>query len=393
SRRAAIAHRPKPPPCSRVCSLRSSFFPGGWLQCTGMAYETAQHLARMRRCTYGAQQRLRILALALKRIATGLQVATHVGGAEFGVKLHAPGRLAPAEGMAGIERGTRQHGGAIGRAQHALQVRGLGGEPLRQAGEQRIAGGGRQQLEFHRPHLASCRVVGDSAAERVRQLLVAVADAQHRHAGARGIGQVLPAAFAPRVAVGDHGAGAGGDHAGEAVWRRQRLALLDVDHHDGVARQPGGDPDPVWKTAVAAHRGDRLAGLEDQEGVFHALILARSLHATTRMTGPTFQELIQRLNAYWAGHGCVLIQPLDLEVGAGTFHPATFLRAIGPEPWAAAYVQPCRRPTDGRYGENPNRLQRYYQYQVVMKPNPDDIQALYLGSLVALGVDPKVHDL
>ena len=116
------------------------------------------------------------------------------------------------------------------------------------------------------------------------------------------------------------------------------------------------------------------------------------------MPGPTaptstFQELIQRLNAYWAAQGCVLIQPLDLEVGAGTFHPATFLRSIGPEPWAAAYVQPCRRPTDGRYGENPNRLQRYYQYQVVMKPNPDNIQELYLDSLVALGVDPKVHDL
>src|SRR5690606_37428793 len=227
----------------------------------------------------------------------------------------------------------------------------------------------------------------------MRQLLVAVADAQHRRSGTRGIGQVLAAALAPRVAVGDHGAGAGGDHAGEAVGRRQRLVPLDMDHRDGVARQPGSDADPVRKTAMTAHRGDRLAGLEDQEGVFHALILACSLHATTRMTGPSFQELIQRLNAYWAGHGCVLIQPLDLEVGAGTFHPATFLRAIGPEPWAAAYVQPCRRPTDGRYGENPNRLQRYYQYQVVMKPNPDDIQALYLGSLVALGVDPKVHDL
>jgi glycyl-tRNA synthetase alpha chain len=116
------------------------------------------------------------------------------------------------------------------------------------------------------------------------------------------------------------------------------------------------------------------------------------------MTGPiaptsTFQELIQRLNAYWAAQGCVLVQPLDLEVGAGTFHPATFLRSIGPEPWAAVYVQPCRRPTDGRYGENPNRLQRYYQYQVVMKPNPDNIQALYLGSLAALGIDPLVHDL
>jgi glycyl-tRNA synthetase alpha chain len=111
------------------------------------------------------------------------------------------------------------------------------------------------------------------------------------------------------------------------------------------------------------------------------------------MSGPTFQDVIQRLNTYWAQQGCALIQPLDTEVGAGTFHPATFLRALGPEPWAAAYVQPCRRPTDGRYGENPNRLQHYYQYQVVMKPNPGDILDLYIGSLKALGIDPLVHDL
>jgi len=106
----------------------------------------------------------------------------------------------------------------------------------------------------------------------------------------------------------------------------------------------------------------------------------------------TFQGLIQTLNQYWAQQGCVLIQPLDLEVGAGTFHPATFLRSIGPETWNAAYVQPSRRPTDGRYGENPNRLQRYYQYQVAMKPSPDNIQQLYLDSLKALGIDPLVHD-
>jgi len=111
------------------------------------------------------------------------------------------------------------------------------------------------------------------------------------------------------------------------------------------------------------------------------------------MPAPTFQELITRLNAYWAEQGCVLIQPLDLEVGAGTFHPATFLRALGPEAWNAAYVQPSRRPGDGRYGENPNRLQHYYQYQVVMKPNPDNIVELYFGSLKALGIDPQVHDL
>jgi glycyl-tRNA synthetase alpha chain len=107
----------------------------------------------------------------------------------------------------------------------------------------------------------------------------------------------------------------------------------------------------------------------------------------------TFQEFIQKLEAYWSDQGCVRVQPLDLEVGAGTFHPATFLRSIGPEPWNAAYVQPSRRPTDGRYGENPNRLQHYYQYQVVMKPSPDNFQDLYLGSLEAIGIDPRVHDI
>lgn len=107
----------------------------------------------------------------------------------------------------------------------------------------------------------------------------------------------------------------------------------------------------------------------------------------------TFQELILRLQQFWAEQGCVVLQPLDMEVGAGTFHPATFLRAVGPESWNAAYVQPSRRPTDGRYGENPNRLQHYYQFQVVMKPSPDDFQALYLQSLQALGVDSAIHDI
>ena len=106
-----------------------------------------------------------------------------------------------------------------------------------------------------------------------------------------------------------------------------------------------------------------------------------------------FQEVIETLNRFWAKQGCLIVQPYDMEVGAGTFHPATFLRALGPEPWAAAYVQPCRRPTDGRYGENPNRLQHYYQYQVVIKPSPDNIQDLYLQSLEAFGLDLKAHDV
>ena len=107
----------------------------------------------------------------------------------------------------------------------------------------------------------------------------------------------------------------------------------------------------------------------------------------------TFQELILRLQHYWAEQGCVLLQPYDMEMGAGTFHPATFLRAIGPEPWNAAYVQPSRRPTDGRYGENPNRLQHYYQFQVMLKPAPLNIQELYLDSLRMLGIDTLVHDV
>ncbi|RLA05300.1 MAG: glycine--tRNA ligase subunit alpha [Gammaproteobacteria bacterium] len=110
-------------------------------------------------------------------------------------------------------------------------------------------------------------------------------------------------------------------------------------------------------------------------------------------TPKTFQDLILRLQQYWAEQGCILLQPYDMEVGAGTFHPATFLRSIGPEPWNAAYVQPSRRPTDGRYGENPNRLQHYYQFQVVLKPAPLNIQELYLGSLAMLGLDMLIHDV
>ncbi|PLX79145.1 MAG: glycine--tRNA ligase subunit alpha [Desulfuromonas sp.] len=107
----------------------------------------------------------------------------------------------------------------------------------------------------------------------------------------------------------------------------------------------------------------------------------------------TFQELILSLQAYWAKQGCVIQQPYDLEKGAGTFHPATFLRSLGPEPWKVAYVEPSRRPTDGRYGENPNRLQHYYQFQVILKPSPLEIQDLYLDSLKSFGIDPLKHDI
>ncbi|HSP00673.1 MAG TPA: glycine--tRNA ligase subunit alpha [Thioalkalivibrio sp.] len=118
-----------------------------------------------------------------------------------------------------------------------------------------------------------------------------------------------------------------------------------------------------------------------------------SRQQTSKTRGLSFQELILTLQQFWAGHGCVVLQPYDMEMGAGTFHSATFLRSIGPEPWRAAYVQPSRRPTDGRYGENPNRLQHYYQFQVILKPSPAELQELYLGSLKAIGIDPLVHDI
>ena len=112
------------------------------------------------------------------------------------------------------------------------------------------------------------------------------------------------------------------------------------------------------------------------------------------MTKPlSFQKLILTLHDYWSDRGCVILQPYDMEMGAGTFHPATTLRALGPDAWNAAFVQPCRRPTDGRYGENPNRLGHYYQYQVILKPSPPDLQELYLGSLAAIGIDPLLHDV
>ncbi len=115
------------------------------------------------------------------------------------------------------------------------------------------------------------------------------------------------------------------------------------------------------------------------------------------MAGPSqslsFQDMILTLHAFWSEHGCLILQPYDMRMGAGTFHPATTLRALGPEPWQAAYVQPSRRPTDGRYGDNPNRLQHYYQYQVILKPNPDNLQDLYLQSLATIGIDPLAHDI
>ncbi len=115
--------------------------------------------------------------------------------------------------------------------------------------------------------------------------------------------------------------------------------------------------------------------------------------AATTENPPSFQSLILRLQAFWAGRGCVLLQPYDMEIGAGTFHPATALRALGPEPWKAAYVQPSRRPTDGRYGKNPNRLQHYYQFQVILKPSPGDVQETYLKSLKELGIKTDLHDI
>ncbi|MFN4019115.1 MAG: glycine--tRNA ligase subunit alpha [Erythrobacter sp.] len=120
---------------------------------------------------------------------------------------------------------------------------------------------------------------------------------------------------------------------------------------------------------------------------------ASILSPAPRDPARSFQDMILTLHDFWSANGCVILQPYDMRMGAGTFHTATTLRALGPEPWNAAFVQPCRRPTDGRYGENPNRLQHYYQYQVILKPSPSDIQELYLQSLAAIGIDPLAHDI
>jgi glycyl-tRNA synthetase alpha chain len=122
-------------------------------------------------------------------------------------------------------------------------------------------------------------------------------------------------------------------------------------------------------------------------------IARRAMNATSTDAPLSFQDMILRLHSYWGARGCAILQPYDMRMGAGTFHPATTLRALGPDPWNAAFVQPSRRPTDGRYGENPNRLQHYYQYQVILKPSPPDLQELYLGSLAAIGIDFTRHDI
>ena len=136
--------------------------------------------------------------------------------------------------------------------------------------------------------------------------------------------------------------------------------------------------------------------LRNPERILHRNIAPGTVNSAMSQTenaGTSFQALILKLHAYWARQGCVILQPYDMEVGAGTFHPATTLRVLGPDPWKAAYVQPSRRPTDGRYGENPNRLQHYYQYQAILKPSPANSQELYLDSLRELGIDPDYHDI
>ena len=149
----------------------------------------------------------------------------------------------------------------------------------------------------------------------------------------------------------------------------------------------------MFLTALLVQTGSKACMQSDLVAVRPIAGRQQQAASTTRLSMLNFQQIILKLQQYWADQGCALLQPYDMEVGAGTSHTATFLRAIGPETWNAAYVQPSRRPTDGRYGENPNRLQHYYQFQVVLKPNPDNFQELYLGSLKHVGLDPLVHDI
>jgi glycyl-tRNA synthetase alpha chain len=153
---------------------------------------------------------------------------------------------------------------------------------------------------------------------------------------------------------------------------------------------------PTWHLSLAFQRPTLDCRLNNAAALSGPIAMTAHMPVSSPdYMHPTrsFQGLILALHRYWSDYGCVVLQPYDMEVGAGTFHPATTLRALGPKPWNAAYVQPSRRPKDGRYGENPNRLQHYYQYQVILKPNPSNLQELYLGSLAAIGVDPLLHDI
>ena len=186
-------------------------------------------------------------------------------------------------------------------------------------------------------------------------------------------------------------------HVGDRKRRPRNRAPAVVHHRRARSRRRGSHGHDAVRAARRRHRGARALRLADRRGdrFSAAQVESRRLPVVTDIASRmhTFQQVVQALQRYWADRGCALLQPYDMEVGAGTSHTATFLRAIGPEPWRAAYVQPSRRPKDGRYGENPNRLQHYYQYQVVLKPPPSDILDLYLGSLTALGFDLAKNDV
>ena len=176
------------------------------------------------------------------------------------------------------------------------------------------------------------------------------------------------------------------------VWKSvsQLAGWIATQFRMLITRAVHTDHAPAWcEGVVGCHFPTSQAIL--RASLAAARLNKRSMSETCRLQ--TFQDLILGLQQFWAERGCILLQPYDMPMGAGTFHTATFLRAIGPEPWNAAYVQPSRRPTDGRYGDNPNRLQHYYQYQVVLKPSPEDIQDIYLQSLQTMGVDPLTHDI
>src|SRR6185503_15354008 len=180
-------------------------------------------------------------------------------------------------------------------------------------------------------------------------------------------------------------------HVGDRRRRpRDRAAAVVRDR-----RARSDDCGPGWRDAVSASRRHRRSRPLRSARCRRARVPSAQVESRRSRSDrmPTFQEIVQTLQRYWGDRGCALLQPYDIEVGAGTSHTATFLRALGPEPWRAAYVQPSRRPKDGRYGENPNRLQHYYQYQVVLKPAPADILDLYLGSLRALGFDLAQNDV
>ena len=323
---------------------------------------------------------------------TRSNIGAHDFDIELGVELKPPASSTKVQGMVIITIGSGNDPGLGRGLEHHLDMGDLEILLGKKRTHQLVVLG--DDLDLPGPHATSDRVGANLAAQGMGDQLMAVTHPEHWPARAVKMGQPFSRLFRPGMTVRHHRRRSGHKHCISILG--QGLALMHIDDPVIEAIHAHGTDEPaieITETFMDGRQG--IPGLDDGE-VGHGTYGYRYtwyLACFANRSVVNFQDFIRTLDQYWADQGCVLTAPLDLEVGAGTFHPATFLRSIGPEPWNAAYIQPCRRPTDGRYGENPNRLQHYYQYQVVMKPSPLDFQERYLGSLDAVGIDPGIHDV